>query len=141
MLLLDFGDLLDFQSNDSAIVSVGAMTIGIRNVFWIATDNEQPITDAETVNKELFNGNVRQRAIGAALEAVDATPDGVWITFRFDNGFALKVDRTNMWKTDMDLIEVTLPDGRYVWLTPRGELEVADEIEPIRAERWRAGLN
>lgn len=72
---------------------------------------------------------------------IETTADGRWIVFRFDNGFALKVDAANAWMTDSDIFEITLPDGRLVVLDNEGSMEILDELEPIRAERWRARLS
>lgn len=141
MLTLDFGDQIDVETHDSTTVAEGGLMIGVRNVLWVAIDGERTITTAEDVDDVVFANDLERRPIGAALQLVENTADGRWIAFRFDNGFALKVDAANMWKTESDIFEITLPDGRIVVRDEEGAIEVLDEIEPVRAERWRARLS
>lgn len=141
MLTLDFGDQIDVKTHDSTTVAEGSLMVGIRNVLWLAVDGERAITTAEEVDDVVFANDLEPRPIGAALEMIESTADGRWIAFRFDNGFALKVDAGNTWKTESDIFEITLPDGRLVVLDNEGVMEVLDEIEPIRAGRWSARLN
>lgn len=141
MLILDFGDQIDIKTHDSTTVAEGGLMIGIRSVLWVAIDGERTITTAEDVDHVVFANDLERRPIGAALQMVESTADGRWIVFRFDNGFALKVDAVNTWKTESDIFEITVPDGRIVVLDEKGAIEVLDEIEPIRAERWRARLS
>lgn len=141
MLTLDFGDQIGVQTHDSTTVAEGCLMIGLRNVLWVAVDGERTITTAEDVDDIVFANDLERRPIGAALQLVENTVDGRWIAFRFDNSFALKVDAANMWKTQSDIFEITLPDGRIVVRDEEGGIEVLDEIEPVRAERWRARLS
>ncbi len=140
MLTLDFGDQIDVTTHDSTTVQEGALKIGIRNVFWAATDRERAIADAKNIDDKTFSAQVSQRPIGAALSGISSADNGRWITFGFDNGFALNVDTTNTWKTQSDIFEIMFPDGRIVVLDKDGAFEALDEIEPTRAERWRARL-
>ena len=141
MLTLDFGDQLDVKTSDSTAVAEGVLMIGIRNVLWIAFDNGRVISNADDVDNATFARDLERRPMGASLCAVESTANSPWIVFRFDNGFSLQVDTANTWKTESDLLELTLPDGRIIVLDEDGALEVLDEIEPIRAERWRAQLS
>lgn len=137
MLCLDFGERVGFMTRDSTMVQAGSFMIGIRNVFWVAVENGSAITDSGQVDSEIFNEELRMRPVGALLECVAITADGLWMIFQFDNGFALRVDVTNTWLTEGELLEITLPDGRLVGLTVHGTLQILDEIEPVRAQRWR----
>lgn len=141
MLTLDFGEQLNVKTHDSTIVAEGGLMIGIRNVLWVAIDGERTITTADEVDDAIFVDKLERRPIGATLEVIESTADGRWIEFRFDNGFALKLDTTNRWKTESDIFEITLPDGRIVVQDEEGTIEVLDETEPIRAEWWRARLS
>ncbi len=141
MLTLDFGDQLDIKTNDSTTVAEGSLMVSIRNVLWLALDGERAITTAEDVDDIVFANDLERRPIGAALAMIKSTANGRWIAFRFDNGFALKVDAANTWQTESDIFEITLPDGRIVVLDSEGAIEILDEIEPIRAKRWRALLS
>lgn len=141
MLILDFGDQIEIKTHDSTIVVEGGLMIGIRNALWVVTSGERVITTAEDVNDLLFANDLERRPIGASLQLVESSADGQWIVFRFDNGFALKVDAANTWGTESDIFEITLPDGRIVVLDAEGVIEVLDEIEPIRVERWRLRLS
>lgn len=141
MLTLDFGDQIDVETHDSISVAEGSLMIGVRNVLWVAIDGERTITTAEDVDDAVFANDLERRPIGAALQFVESTADGRWIAFCFDNGFALKIDAANVWTTESDIFEITLPDGRIVVRDEEGAIEVLDDIEPIRAERWRARVN
>lgn len=140
MLTLDFGEQIELRTIDSATVAEGELMIGIRNVFWVAIDGERTVANADDVDDVVFVNDLQQRPIGAALQAIESTEDSRWIVFRFDNDFALKVDAINTWKTEADVFEITLPDGRIVVLDEEGAIEVLDETELTRAERWRARL-
>ena len=141
MLTFDFGAQLVIKTHDLMAAAEGCLVIGVRNVLWAAEDGGRTITSAEDVDDAIFANDLAWRPIGAALNLIESTAGGLWISFRFDNGFALKVDATNTWKTESDIFEITLPDGRIVVLGHEGALELLDEIEPIRAEQWRASLN
>jgi hypothetical protein len=136
MLTLDFGDEINIRPAEPTPLEVGVFLIGIRNVYWQATNGEGVIADAESVDDRIFAERLAMLPVGAALTELKAVDGNRWIVFQFDNGFALKVDRTNIWRTDMIMFEITLPDGRIACLNELAQLELTDEIEPLRAERW-----
>jgi len=140
MLTLDFGDQIDVQTHDSTFVIEGSLVIGVRNAFWIAMMGERVITNSAGVDQPTFDKELSRCPIGSVLEEVSKTDDNRWISFRFANTFALNVDATNMWKTESDIFEITLPDGRIVVHDQEGIIEILDEVEPVRADRWRARL-
>jgi hypothetical protein len=141
MLTFDFGDQIVVKTDKSTTVAEGSLMVGIRNVLWVAVDGERAIATAEDVDDIVFANDLERRPIGAMLEVIESTADGRWIAFRFDNGFALKVDVANTWKTESDVFEITMPNGRIVVLDNEGVIEILDEIEPIRAERWNVRLS
>lgn len=141
MLTLDFGRQIDVETHDSTVVAEGELLIGIRNVFWKAfADDGRTLTSADEVDDELFKIDLVPLAVGASIVSVSSTHDGRWINFRFDNGFTLAIDTTNMWQSGGDLFEIKIPDGRIVVLDEEGVLQILEEVEPLRAERWQSRL-
>ena len=64
---------------------------------------------------------------------MDKAPNQQWLY--------LRVVAANIWKSEMDRFEITLPDGRKIVLDHEGTIEVLEEIGPTRAEKWRLLLN
>jgi len=123
---MDFGEQMEVP-HDGDFVTEGSLAIGIRDVYWIAQNNDVEITNSEDIDDFIFKTKLSMLPIGAGLARVSRAPDGNWVVLNFDNNFSIKVDSTNKWGSDSDLFEITTPGGLIVILNNNGKIELLKE--------------
>ena len=79
--------------------------------------------------------------IGLRLQEMHYQRETERLELRFDAAWRFDVDLTNMWNTDGDLLELSLPDGRIIAVDSTGEIATDAGMDEHRAQRWNARLD
>jgi hypothetical protein len=135
MFYMDFGNIFDTTSRRGRKIKIGEMTLSVRDVVWSLFDSGVKITDAESVDTDVFDRAIC-RFMGKRIIGLLHRPDLGQLEISFGAELYFLVDLTNKWKSDGDVVELALPDGRRVAISNSGKLVVDTELDRDRAENW-----
>jgi hypothetical protein len=133
MFYLDFGKTFRSVTPKGKPIQVGQMTLSVREVEWCFYRFDRIACCAETVLPEEFD-RIVSVLTGTTLSAVRYIPGDERADFCFSNEWVLGVDLTNRWGTDSDFVEVSLPNGRALYLTEKVSLKQG--FDAVRAKNW-----
>jgi hypothetical protein len=135
MFYLDFGNTFDSISRRGRAIKIGEMTLSVRDVAWSLFDADTPVTDAESVDADMFD-KVVCLLRGKRILGLRYRPDFEQLEIAFSAGVYFLVDLTNKWQSDSDVIELAFPDGRRIAISNNGKLIVDTHLDPDRVANW-----
>lgn len=137
MFYLDFGDLLISSTSKGERIEIGEMTLSIRDVAWWLRRKGELIASAESVDIDQFAA-ITGQLIGLCMTDVCTAAEGGRLEVRFANDWILTIDLANLWESDSDVVQISLPDGRVIAVTEAGALDENAGFDSERARNWVA---
>jgi hypothetical protein len=137
MFYLDFGALFISSTSKGERIEIGEMTLSIRDVAWWLRRRGELTASAESIDADQFTV-IAAQMVGTRVTDVSSAAEGSQLEVRLENDWLLVIDLTNLWDSDSDVIQVSLPDGRIIAVTEGGALDEEAGFDNERAHNWAA---
>jgi hypothetical protein len=135
MFYLDFGDTIATVARGDETIFIGELTLSIRDTAWWFFRSDSLIAAAETVTSKLFDQFITE-LIGVTIDEPKYLAQDDRLEFRFGHDWRLIIDLSNMWRTDEDVLELALPDGRIMAISKDGDLIENAGFDVAREKNW-----
>src|SRR5262249_5048751 len=132
-----FGLKFRSRSTRGRDIDLSEMTLSVRDADWHFSHCGKSVSNASTITESRFS-DITSLLNQVCIRSISSSLKTKTLKIKFDKDVELAIDLSNRNKTDGDIVELALPDGRLISVGQDGVLIPNSGTDQSRAKHWSA---